>query len=184
MKTSSLQNVEKSYWDNRYAQGGDSGYGSYGEQLEKKLNWIFSLDFHSITEVGCGDMNFASSLMKMNPVDNYTGYDVSRVIVERNTLLYPQYDFRVVSDAEFVKSDLVMCVDVLFHIIKDEDCESLLQKLEQTWTKYLVITAYERDEEFTNHVRIRKFDYKRFGEPLVREIVEEDGTLYFYIFER
>lgn len=175
---------EKSYWDNRYARGGDSGYGSYGEQLEKKLNWLFPLDFKTITEVGCGDMNFASNIMKVHPVERYTGYDVSRVIVERNQLLYPQYDFHVADEFEFVKSDLLMCVDVLFHVIDDNECEALLKKLERAWTKYLVITAYERDEEFTNHVRIRKFDYKRFGEPLVREIVEEDGTLYFYIFEK
>ena len=42
----------KDYWNNRYANGGNSGYGSYGEQLGKKLKWLSGLNIRSISEVG------------------------------------------------------------------------------------------------------------------------------------
>ena len=174
---------EKTYWNRRYANFGNSGYGSYGEQLEKKLEWLFPLDFKTVTEIGCGDFNFGSSLLKVHPA-HYIGYDVSEVIVARNNELFPEHQFIVTSEDDWLPGDLLMCVDVLFHVIDDDDCEKLLQKLEKTWIKYLVLTAYERDEKFENHVRIRKFDPSRFGEPIFREVVEEDGQLYFYIFKK
>jgi len=176
-------NREKEYWNNRY-QIGNSGYGSYGEQLKKKLDWICPLDFNTVTEVGCGDFNFGKNILERHP-SNYVGYDISNVVVDRNQLLYPRYRFITINEnTPFEKSDLLLCVDVLFHVFEEEDVEKLLSKLESAWTKYLVVTAYERDEQKDNHVRIRKFDYKRFGEPLIREIVEEDGELYFYLFEK
>lgn len=173
---------EKSYWDNRYSFGGDSGYGSYGEQLKKKLDWICPLEFKTISELGCGDFNFGKSILERHPAE-YIGYDISNVIVERNRRTYPNYGF-LTYRGTIDPADLVMCVDVLFHIIEDSDVEKLLQSLEKAWTKYLVITAYERDESLDNHVRIRKFDPSRFGVPILREIVEEDGSLYFYIFKK
>ncbi len=174
--------TERSYWDGRYRAGGNSGYGSYGKQLKKKLDWIVPLDFNSISEYGCGDFNFGKSLIERHPA-NYAGLDISEHILSTNRMRYPRYPFLSFSE-ELPKADLVMCVDVLFHVIKDEDVEEILSKLERAWIKYLVVTAYERDEPMNNHVRIRKFDYKRFGEPIIREVVEEDGELYFYVFKR
>ncbi len=178
----------KKYWDDRYAAGGTSGYGSYGEQLDKKLRWIFPLrDITTITEVGCGDFNFGMHLCTIFPKATYYGLDISPTIIERNRKLYPKAKFATIDpEIDFPPADLLLCVDVLFHIMTAEETEALLQKLEKSWTKYLVITAYERDEEMNpaGHVRIRKFDYKRFGEPIVREIVEEDGSLYFYIYDK
>lgn len=171
------------YWDFRYKEGGNSGYGSYGEQLQKKLDWICPLDFKTITEVGCGDFNFGSSILKRHPAD-YLGYDISEVIVERNKHLYPDHTFLHRRNGPIITADLILCVDVLFHIIDTEELEALLQELKNSWTKYLVITAYERDEKMDTHVRIRKFDPSYFGVPIVREIVEEDGSLYFYIFKK
>lgn len=172
---------EKQYWDRRY-QIGDSGPGSYGDQMMKKLNYLGNLDFNSITDIGCGDFNVGSNLLKIHKAD-YHGFDISEVVVKRNRLLWPQYRFDVIGE-EVPPADLVMCLDVLFHIYDPEDVEKTLGKLEKAWTKYLAITAYERDEDLPYHVKIRKFDYKRFGEPLIREVIEDDGELYFYLFKK
>lgn len=173
---------EKSFWDKRYASGGNSGDGSYGEQLKKKLEWIAPLDFETVTEVGCGDFNFGKNLLELHPA-RYIGMDTSDLIIERNKVLYPEHLFikkhRIVPQA-----DLVLCIDVLFHVIEYKDLEELLEDLRRAWTKYLIVTAYERYEEKSNHLRIRKFDYKQFGEPIFRQIIEEDGELYFYIFKK
>lgn len=176
---------EKSYWDSRYERGYDSGYGSYGEQLEKKLNWICGLEFDSITEIGCGDFNFGKNILLRHPA-KYTGVDISETVINKNKLFFPEHTFMVAGDGVPPKADLVLCVDVLFHVLDDEEVVSLLDELEGLWTKYLVVTAYERDQVggLAPHVKIRNFDYKRFGEPIIREIVEEDGNLYFYIFKK
>jgi predicted TPR repeat methyltransferase len=174
---------EKIFWDNRYNIGGNSGYGSYNEQLEKKLKWIGELkDIKTISEFGCGDFNFGKRILDLFPTATYKGWDISQIIVDKNKLLFPAHTFNVGQETE--PADLVLCVDVLFHVIYKEEYEEILNKLEKAWTKYLVITAYERDEELGGHVRIRKFDYTRFGTPLVREVVEENGSLYFYVFKR
>lgn len=176
-------NYEKEYWNNRYQNGGNSGYGSYDEQLTKKLQWLSGLPIKSISEIGCGDVNFAINLLKLYPGAVYNGQDISEFIIQRNKKLYPQYNF--VREADNLPvGDLLLCVDVLFHIIEEGDYEALLKQLELKWTKYLALTAYERDEDMGNHVRIRKFDYKRFGEPVIREVVEENGQLYFYLFKK
>lgn len=174
---------ETAYWNDRYNRGGNSGYGSYGDQMTQKVNWITPLDFETVTEVGCGDFNFGSHILLNHPAQ-YLGLDISEVVIDHNREIYPGRQRFQIFNGEIPPADLLMCVDVLFHIINDEELELMLDKLEKAWTKYLVITAYERDEEFHNHVRIRKFDYKRFGEPILREVIEEDGSLYFYIFKK
>jgi hypothetical protein len=173
----------KDYWNARYLKGESSGDGSYGEILNKKLGWLGGLEINSITDVGCGDFNFGKSLLELYPWATYTGFDISDVIIERNKLKWPHYNFT--TDGNLPKADLVLCMDVLFHITEDDNYEKMLTGLDQLWTKYLAITAYEYDnKDFKGHVRVRKFDYKRFGEPIIREVVEEDGQLYFYLFKR
>lgn len=178
-------NTLKTYWDNRYKNGGDSGYGSYGPQLVNKLNWIKNniKDIKSICEIGCGDFNLGSKLCCIFNAQ-YLGFDISQFIVDRNNFLYQQY-FKLMDHDKVPKSDLLVCVDVLFHITDEQEYERMLNTLKNKWTKYLVMTAYERDDnETASHVKIKKFNYKDFGEPIVREIVEQDGELYFYIFKK
>ena len=173
----------KVYWDNRYKNGGNSGAGSYGDMLNRKLDWLKKLEgIKTIYELGCGDFNFGWRLLQFFPDATYIGTDMSETIIERNKQIAPKHTFT--TNKVIIPSDLVLCVDVLFHVLDEKELEDILNGLEKAWTKYLVITAYERDEEMTNHVRIRKFDYKRFGEPIVREICEEEGSLYFYIWKK
>lgn len=178
-------NLEKKYWDDRYAAGHNSGYGSYGEQLVKKINWLTGWKIDSISEIGCGDFNFGLALLRIYPNAFYAGQDISEVIINKNKQLYSSDKTTFTTDIdELPSADLLLCIDVLFHVLDDKDLEELLDKIESKWTNYLAITAYERDEELNNHVRVRKFDYKRFGEPLVRSIVEEDGKMFFYLFKK
>lgn len=172
----------KLYWDNRYARGGNSGYGSYDEQLTKKLHWLQALSVASISEIGCGDFNFGRNLLTYYPHASYIGSDISRVIIDRNKLNYPGYIFT--TEQTFFPADLVLCIDVLFHVLDDKDYQDLLDKLKK-YTKYLAVTAYEQETPSRSpHVVIRKFDYKQFGEPVIRQVVEEDGQLYFYLFKK
>lgn len=173
----------KEYWNSRYKNGGDSGYGSYDEQLGKKLKWLSDLNITSISELGCGDFNFGKALLYMYPTAAYMGSDISSVMVTQLQKDYPKISFTT-DNQDLQQADLVLCIDVLFHILEDDEYEKTLDIIENIQTKYLAITAYEYDQDVSAHVKIRKFDYERFGEPLIREVVEEDGQLYFYLFEK
>lgn len=171
------------HWDNRYRLGWNSGSGSYGDLLNRKLGWLKNLEgINTIYELGCGDFNLGWRLTLLYPEAKYKGTDFSQFIIDRNKQIAPKHTFTFGSEVE--PADLLLCIDVLLHVLDDTELEDILQKLEKNWTKYLCITAYERDEEKTNHVRIRNFDYKRFGEPIIREICEEDGSLYFYLWKK
>lgn len=173
----------QSYWDRRYTEGvWKSGYGSYGEQLKKKLKWLSGLDIKSVSEVGCGDFNFGKHLLEIYPHALYAGHDISNVIIERNRIDYPQYFFYTRKD--IASADLLLCIDVLFHVLDDEEYEQILDILEKKWTKYLAITAYEEEQYSSPHLKIRKFDYKRFGKPIIRKVVEKEGSLYFYLWKK
>lgn len=183
---------EKSYWNNRYLQGGDSGAGSQPGPIEKKVQWLSRLDWiSSVVEIGCGDFQFGRRLMDRLPSARYWGYDVSQVVVERNQKLYglPRVQFFPVAHGypagvHFPMADLLMCVDVLFHVIDDGDYCEMIQSLRDAKWRYLAVTAYEYDGPSSEHLRIRKFDPSVFGEPVLREVIEEDGQLQFYIFQR
>lgn len=173
----------KEYWDNRYKVGGTSGYGSYDDQLKKKIDWLTGLNIRSVSEIGCGDFNFGKTLMTRYEGIPYVGQDISEFVINRNRRCFPPHKF--VADVNDVPpADLLLCIDVVFHVLDDKDYEELLKNLENRYTRYFAITAYERDEVLGNHVVIRKFDYKRFGTPIIREVVEEDGQLYFYLFKK
>lgn len=141
----------------------------------------------SIAEIGCGDFNFGSSLLKLYPDASYIGYDVSDFIVKKNRVLFPptrfSYTFEVFK-GEIPPSDLLLCMDVLFHILDDAAAEKMLTDIGNAKWKYLALTAYEYNGPSAPHVKIRTFNHLRFGVPIIREVVEEDGTLYFYLYKR
>lgn len=177
--------MSKEIWNDRYKRGGNSGDGSYGDQLEKKLTWLAEIKdkVKSITEVGCGDFNFGNALLEIMDA-SYVGLDISDFIIEKNKKNHPLFVFDTYPKV-IPKADLLLCVDVFFHVLDKKDLDNLMRDLKESWTKYLVVTAYEHNNtEVSPHVRIRKFDPAYFGEPIFRQIIEEDGELYFYIFKK
>jgi hypothetical protein len=137
-------------------------------------------------EIGCGDFQFGRRLMDRYPDARYWGYDVSEFVVERNQLLYglPRVQFFPAMGNHFPPCDLLLCVDVLLHIIEDDDHFRMLQTLHDARWRYLAMTAYEYEGPNDHHVRIRKFDPMIFGAPVIREVIEEDGDMMFYLWQR
>ena len=124
-----LQNFDKDnlgkqfdaiYSVNRWGTG--SGAGSlpqvtagYREFLQ---NFIAQRNIKTIADVGCGDWQF-SRLMDFSKVQ-YTGYDVSSIVIEQNTKLYQKDNIKFVHyDGDFEQvepADLLICKDVLQHL--------------------------------------------------------------------
>lgn len=180
---------EREYWNRRYEEfhPHSSGTGSYGEAMTRKVDALAALPFvSSVVEIGCGDFNFGRHLMDRFPDATYLGFDVSDEIIQRNGRWYelPRVHFQKAISCDMARADLLLCVDVLFHVIEDSDYEEMLKVLARSQWKYLAITAYEYDGPSSSHVRIRKFDPSIFGEPILQETIEADGNLQFYIFKR
>ena len=177
---------DRAYWNRRYAQGKGSGNGSTGESVRKKVEWLSALKgISSIVEIGCGDFQFGSQLLEAFPDALYAGYDISDLIVHRNAILYPGAAFGVSAPEKAIPpADLLLCLDVLFHITDDGEYDAMLSRLENASCRYLAVTAYEYDGLDRGHMKIRKFDPSRFGEPILREVIEDEGQMHFYLFKK
>jgi trans-aconitate methyltransferase len=162
-------------WDERYRAGGNSGYGSYGPQLVDKLTYITQTvkNIESIVDVGCGDFNFGRNLMGFYPNTTYLGLDISKVVIDQNKSRYLGYNFQLMEVAGDIPSaDLVLCMDVLFHLTEEDKKQEVLEKLKNAWKKYLVLTAINFDQSFGNLV--------------LKHLIEgdEETGAYIYIFKR
>lgn len=159
----------KDYWSQRYAEGGDSGAGSYGRFARFKADVINRLvrerGVESMVELGCGDGNQAS----LFEVPRYVGLDVAPGAVERAHAVLkdkPGFECRLYEPSEFdpatsgLKSDAALSLDVLYHLVEDDVYQLYLRQLFGLAERYVVIySSNKRMPAFvTNrHVRHRRF---------------------------
>ena len=130
---------ELEYWERRYSQGGDSGFGSIGQHREWKWYIIkgYEKDIDDVIDVGCGDLRFWEG----RDCQKYTGIDISQTIIERNKLARPHWNFICANIRDFLslKGKVVLCIDVLYHIASTEDFVSTIQNLVKYTTDWLFI---------------------------------------------
>lgn len=157
------------YWRQRYAVGGNSGRGSYGENAEFKAEVINKLvrenGVESVTEFGCGDGN----QLTYADYPKYLGLDISEQAVKRSSTLFANdkskrfslYDpDKLETNQDDFKADLVLSLDVIYHLVEDDVYRKYLENVFNAARKYVVI--YSSDEEVdpllhSRHVRHRKF---------------------------
>ena len=158
----------QNYWQRRYLMGGNSGKGSYGKSAKFKSEVINQFvrdnNIGSVTEYGCGDGNQLSYA----DYPQYMGLDISEQAVKRSSALFPEdssksfflYDPNEVEyNKQKFSADLVLSLDVIFHLIEDEVYRKYLQNIFNSAKKYVVI--YSSNEEIhgmlhSRHVRHRK----------------------------
>lgn len=152
------------YWENRYQKGGTSGYGSFGRLAEFKTGvinkFIAEEGIDRIIEFGCGDGNQLSSFK----VGNYVGIDISSFAVEKcKKMFYGDKNKIFLTNKEFLLSpitaELTLSLDVLFHLIEDEEFEKYMFMLFNASTRFCVIYACNEDSVDTDaaHVKRRRF---------------------------
>jgi SAM-dependent methyltransferase len=155
------------YWEQRYATGGNSGVGSYGEQALYKsafLNrFVVEHNVSTVVELGCGDGN----QLTYARYPRYLGMDVSKtsvaVCIERfrddpsKSFLFYADDF--FSDpAGFISGDLAISLDVIFHLVEDDVFDHYMRRLFRVARLYVVIYATDGEVADTHdHVRHRGF---------------------------
>ena len=134
-------------WDKHYSQGGKSGDP---EDYKLARDWKFSLlkryyirDIDSILDVGCGDLQFWNNNLPLN----YTGIDISQTVIDRHKYNYPEQKFICSNASEYVdvKANVVICFDMLWHIIDDNDYINILKNIKQYSNKYIYIYTWSEN---------------------------------------
>jgi SAM-dependent methyltransferase len=195
------------YWEKRYAEGGASGAGSLGPLAEFKANvlneFVEQRDIRSVLELGCGD----GSQLALARYPSYVGVDVSRTAIDLCRSRFAgdsSKRFLHSSDCFGYKGryDLVLSLDVIFHLVEDAVYEAYMAALQQYAGKYIIIYSsnYDDDPErpWALHVRHRRFSrvfegltdqwrlIAKVNNPYPFDSADQDNTTLadFYIYER
>ncbi len=167
-----------SYWEQRYANGGNSGAGSYNNLAEFKAevlnNFIKENNIHNVIEFGCGDGNQLSLIN----YPKYIGLDVAKtaIIICKNKFrndksksfyLYDTNAF--VDNHKLFHSELSISLDVIYHLIEDEVFNQYMEHLFDASSRFVLIyasnfkkkqTYHEKDRVFTEWVERNKKDFR------------------------
>ena len=146
--------IEKKFWNKKYEDGGISGLGSIGKYRAWKWLKIKQVigDFKSVIDVGCGDLRFwqhpiASKMVKKQKDFKYLGIDISDFIIEKNNVFAPNFEFLVAPSHidQGRQAEVLLCLDLLFHIMDDINFEMTLEHLCSSAEKWIVIYTWKRN---------------------------------------
>ncbi|MZQ81331.1 methyltransferase domain-containing protein [Paenibacillus sp. 5J-6] len=189
------------FWNQNYSLGGTSGSGSYGLLAEFKSQIINDMiQKHAITtviEFGCGDGN---QLQTMNYA-HYLGLDVAQSSINLCKELYKDdrnksfmlYTPGYLINRGFFRADLVVCLDVLYHITDEQDFCSTLNDLFQSSNRWVVLytkitTGLEPQEVPTILDRDIMSYLAKHGDYKITEIIQqrhpELSSSHFILLER
>lgn len=186
---------EKEYWNNRYLTE-NSGRGSWGPEFDFRRTIFFLLsseDIKSILDVGCGDISQIGNLLNFFPKAKYYGIDISERIIQRNReRQLAGCTFAVLNNSSFnLKADLVLCLDVLYHIKDDDEYAKMISSLKDSFKKVLLVITH--NDEGIKSTDANGLDYikKRYFDPYFISnnwakltIPFENGVKSLYIFKK
>ena len=155
------------YWESRYADGGTSGIGSYGESSRAKADFLNKFvhdhDIQSVVEFGCGDGNQLS----LARYPRYVGLDVSpsalglcknRFAGDQTKSFFLYNGDCFVDYAHLFSSDLALSLDVLYHLTEDSVFEIYMNHLFAAGRRYVIVYSTNEERRGTApHVRHRNF---------------------------
>jgi 2-polyprenyl-3-methyl-5-hydroxy-6-metoxy-1,4-benzoquinol methylase len=126
-----------------------SGSGSSMHATEHTRQFISDTineyDIESVLDLGCGDFNWFSSIIKEYPELNYTGWDAGSDLVEILNNANPQdnvnFYVKDIVTEEYPDVDLIVCRDVLFHM-RDEIATTVVNKVKESSATYFLSTCY------------------------------------------
>jgi hypothetical protein len=155
----------ESYWESRYAAGGNSGCGSYGRLADFKAKFlnefITKKNIKTVVEFGCGDGN----QLRLCNYPNYIGLDVSLSAINICKKIFrndSSKQFFLIAEDETLdtqfKSELSMSLDVIYHLVEDCVYEKYMKRLFSAGSHYVIIYSSNIEQPPTFHVKHRKFD--------------------------
>jgi hypothetical protein len=194
--------TSKTYWEERYKKGGNSGPGSYNNLAEFKGEIISEFasknKIETTIEFGCGDGN----QLRYFDLKNYIGFDVSESAIALCKNLYQSdssKQFELLGAYNGEKADLTLSLDVIYHLIEDEVYLDYMEKLFSSSNKFVIVYSSDTDENIgvAAHVKHRKFsswihehaaEFKLVGQIPNKYPFDGDGNRTsfadFYIFKK
>ena len=183
-------------WDNRYKNNGNSGNGSYDLLAEFKAEiinkFIDENNIQNIIELGCGDGN-QCSLFK---IDNYLGLDISPHIIDYCNNKFQnnsKYNFEVYNNDYLnnEKYELSLSLDVIYHILDDNEYKKYMEDLFKFSNKYVIIYSNNYSGHKIGHMYTKNFTKdieKWFNNYKLKNIIYQKYTNLssadFYIYEK
>lgn len=155
--------TSENYWKYRYKDGGNSGPGSYNKLAQFKAeiinHFVIKNNIKSVIEFGFGDGN----QLKLSNYKQYLGFDISPDAIKLCKEIFKNdltKNFKLLKDYnDDEKAELVISLDVIFHLIEDDVFEQHMQNLFKASEKYIIIYSSNKNvisHEF-KHVKHRKF---------------------------
>lgn len=149
------------YWKNRYAHGGNSGEGSYGESAEFKAevlnNFVNRENIKSVIEFGSGDGN----QLKFAEYPSYIGFDISEDAITHCRKIFSadkSKSFKMLNEYKNEKAELALSLEVIFHLVEDEVFNEYMNRLFESAEKFVIIFSSDFDKVTNDaHVRHRNF---------------------------
>lgn len=141
------------YWNTRYAQGGNSGTGSYNHLAQFKSDtvnaFLIQNSIVTVLEIGCGDGN---QLQQVKYV-KYIGVDVSPIIIEKNREKFKndsekQFYCTLTEREQYANRsyDLTISMDVIFHLLEEKVFHQYMDDLFTLSEKFVVIYSSNHEE--------------------------------------
>ena len=150
----------KEFWNTRYRNNWrGSGEGSRGNLAIFKAWLVNSLitekGIRSVVDLGCGDGEIAGLI----DVRTYTGVDISPAAVELCNNRFATRSRRHFQTYEQTVpyAELALSLDVLYHILDDDEYLLYLTTLFSAALDYVIIYSCNFDGAERNHIRPRKF---------------------------
>ncbi len=190
----------RDYWVERYRSGGNSGAGSYGAfarfKAEVLNQFVAERKVANVIEFGCGDGN----QLTLADYPSYLGFDVSREAVARCRELFradSTKSFRLIDEYRGERAQLVLSLDVIYHLLEDSVFARHMEMLFQAADRYVVIyatnvdrppgtcAAHERHRIFTAWVEAHRKDWRlveQLANPLAGPPDDPNGLFAEFFF--
>ena len=188
--------MSAAYWENRYASGGNSGAGSEGANAVWKAtvinDFVASHYVRDVLEYGCGD----GRQLELAEYPEYTGLDVSATAIRMCAERFPHHCFHSLPLPWPVSADLVLSLDVIYHLTEDEVFEQHMRDVFGSALQWVILYTTDSDSidpDFkpASHVRHRpvsEYVQTVFPHWEIREVLLNPaphmGGCDFYIYGR
>lgn len=162
----------RQYWNERYLANFSSGKGSCGDLAYFKSEiineFIRKNSVESVIEFGCGDGN----QLKLMNYKKYLGLDVAYSSIEKcsdffindDSKSFMLYNPKVFVNNGFLQADMVVCLDVLYHIIPEDDYIKTLDDIFSCSNNYVIL--------YTDIDQYEKNPYKKGSHIIHRNTLE------------
>ena len=139
----------KRYRDDRYIQWGNSGAGSYWDNASFKADYLNKIiEDKTVIEVWCGDGN---NLSLYKGYKSYLGLDVSQKAIDICKEMLPELEFGLF-DYSKRSADVVLCLDVTYHIFPRKEWEQVIDYCYDTATDFVVFYSFLSPDGHAKHI--------------------------------